>query len=737
MNISKPDIIKSVIIKDQGEYGTCYAHACSRNFVRTLQMFGIIKSKYNEQFYLLFLNFLTEHTICKGGNDNKMFELLHYLKNNYMKKKKFLKKRQPESMKCYKYECSQNNVNKPFINFTKYDEKEFIRKMDIVKDKLYVGKYEYIVDNENKENNYPSDAIIKLLKMRLQPYMSCNFFGNSNINGHAFNLRSWTNNYKIEIKNSWGLNWMGNEKGNHIYNNIIDFTTENNKNPTIRFFSLIFDFDILPELFKNDHKIMVEYYNNYLNLSYNKIKEDKYFIGEKKYGFFHDKGIYNNLLNEEYFDGTFLFGCKLKGNYKNKQILRYDGNWSENDKYNGKGIMTFIDGDKYDGNWKNSLYHGYGKMEFSTGEYYDGYWKNGLQHGKGTYKYISGIIYDGFWKNDLYNGIGKLVNNNRIYNGNWKNGKRKGYGVQIYSDNYVYEGNWKNNLHHGIGKLTINYNIYDGIWKNDLRSGYGKQIYSNGNVYDGDWKDDVYHGNGKLTYYNGDIYEGEWKYNLYNGKGKLTYNNGNTYEGDWKDDMFDGFGKLTYANGNIYEGEWENDMYNGFGKLTYNNGNIYEGKWIYNTYNGFGNLTYYNGDIYEGEWKDNLYNGLGKLIYNNDDTYEGEWKDNLYDGLGKLIYYNDNTYENDTYHGEWLKGERNGKGIQICVNSEWNNETKNCENISEQIKNNIQKYDGKWINNEFIFDFTINNNNNLKSDNNIRIKYLKYKSKYLMLKNKI
>jgi len=66
MNISKPDIIKSVTIKNQGEYGTCYAHACARNFVRTLQMFGIIKSDYNEQFYLLFLNFLTENTICKA-----------------------------------------------------------------------------------------------------------------------------------------------------------------------------------------------------------------------------------------------------------------------------------------------------------------------------------------------------------------------------------------------------------------------------------------------------------------------------------------------------------------------------------------------------------------------------------------------------------------------------------------------------------------------------------------------
>ncbi len=45
---------KSVTIKNQLYYNTCWAHSISRTFVRTLQILGVIKAEYNEQFYLVF-----------------------------------------------------------------------------------------------------------------------------------------------------------------------------------------------------------------------------------------------------------------------------------------------------------------------------------------------------------------------------------------------------------------------------------------------------------------------------------------------------------------------------------------------------------------------------------------------------------------------------------------------------------------------------------------------------------
>jgi len=39
--------------------------------------------------------------------------------------------------------------------------------------------------------------------------------------------------------------------------------------------------------------------------------------------------------------------------------------------------MTFIDGDFYEGNWKNDNMHGYGKYTWSDGDVYEGNWENG------------------------------------------------------------------------------------------------------------------------------------------------------------------------------------------------------------------------------------------------------------------------------------------------------------------------------------------------------------------------
>ncbi len=77
MNISKPNELKSVLIKEQQD-SECWAHAIRRNFVRTLQILGVIKSKYNESFYNLFFSVLTINTECdEGGDINRQMGLLY------------------------------------------------------------------------------------------------------------------------------------------------------------------------------------------------------------------------------------------------------------------------------------------------------------------------------------------------------------------------------------------------------------------------------------------------------------------------------------------------------------------------------------------------------------------------------------------------------------------------------------------------------------------------------------
>src|SRR5689334_13036979 len=65
---------------------------------------------------------------------------------------------------------------------------------------------------------------------------------------------------------------------------------------------------------------------------------------------------------------------------------RYDGDWKNNRK-DGKGIMIFLNGDKYDGEWKNDKMHGVGsyfKVGNETTEIYQGYFEDG-------YRVVNGV----------------------------------------------------------------------------------------------------------------------------------------------------------------------------------------------------------------------------------------------------------------------------------------------------------------------------------------------------------
>ena len=55
---------------------------------------------------------------------------------------------------------------------------------------------------------------------------------------------------------------------------------------------------------------------------------------------------------------------------------KYVGEWKD-DKRHGQGNATFANGDKYVGEWKDNNYHGQGTATLATGEKYVGYFMNG------------------------------------------------------------------------------------------------------------------------------------------------------------------------------------------------------------------------------------------------------------------------------------------------------------------------------------------------------------------------
>ena len=64
----------------------------------------------------------------------------------------------------------------------------------------------------------------------------------------------------------------------------------------------------------------------------------------------------------------------------------------------GRGIFTWLDGRRYEGEYKNDKKEGYGVFMFRDGRVYEGEWKNGKQHGRGLFR-KKNVTREGVWEN--------------------------------------------------------------------------------------------------------------------------------------------------------------------------------------------------------------------------------------------------------------------------------------------------------------------------------------------------
>ena len=63
----------------------------------------------------------------------------------------------------------------------------------------------------------------------------------------------------------------------------------------------------------------------------------------------------------------------------------------------GKGVYTWIDGRRYEGNYYKDKKHGFGIYKWVDGRIYEGMWMDGKQHGKGKYILPDGSFKIGRW----------------------------------------------------------------------------------------------------------------------------------------------------------------------------------------------------------------------------------------------------------------------------------------------------------------------------------------------------
>lgn len=170
---------------------------------------------------------------------------------------------------------------------------------------------------------------------------------------------------------------------------------------------------------------------------------------------------------------------------------------------NGKGILTYKNGDSYEGNFAGEHYNGQGIYKWKDGDVYEGEFKNGERNGWGIMKYANG---------------------NKL-ECSWKKGKSKGKGTVLLANGGVLEGKWaKDNLQTPVIINYRNGDQYKGAvcQENFKRDGKGVLSYKNGDVYDGYWKNDKKNGRGSLKYGHRLELVGEWKKGESVGKGKFV-----------------------------------------------------------------------------------------------------------------------------------------------------------------------------------------------------------------------
>jgi hypothetical protein len=252
------------------------------------------------------------------------------------------------------------------------------------------------------------------------------------------------------------------------------------------------------------------------------------------------------------------------------------------DRPHGHGIMIFVWGTRYEGEWANGCESGLGTVLYWNDNYFTGIFEDGEETGdickakptlvtalefddigiptKGILVYKSGARYQGYLDSEGY---------------------PSGPGILEAPTGVTWKGEFLGGRFHGDGMSTRpGGGIMKGIWTQQLGNGPFEDINDKpgGGRYIGELQDTTRHGIGMLetTSY---VYEGEFRKNEMHGLGTRTYSNGDVYTGLSANGAMNGHGKMVYGSGTTFDGNWENNKKQGTGQLTFRDGKSLVGRW--------------------------------------------------------------------------------------------------------------------------------------------------------------
>ena len=476
--------------------------------------------------------------------------------------------------------------------------------------------------------------------------------------------------------------------------------------------------------------------------------------------------------NDEIYQGEVLDDTKTGYGKLWCKKYSYYGDF-KNNSFDGKGLLEYncdILLLKYIGDFKEGKKEGFGKEIYVNGEYYEGYFKNDLKNGKGKlFNKFNCIKLESEWLNDLAQERKYIIeyydNGNKKFEGECNGLSKDGLGKEYdYMEKLTFEGNYVNN-ERKTGKIYLKDMIifngeflenepYKGVfyYNNGVKIMEGEvltynNLLMNNNIYSDRYLvgNDIilFHDDGSLKF-EGNLLKDKSVFNsrvktdsifIEDKEYKIKYGTGAYYE---KGKLFPKFEFEFYDNGKkklIKEYNSQNILiiecnYDVSGKLvkekeffqtgdlkmdnTYVEGEMRAQKiyWQGNrlrydiTYiEDYLNLIEYNNrdeKLYEGRANVGLkYFGLGKLFRNNQLIYNGNFNNSKFQGSG-ILYHNglkvyEGEFENDVFWGSGISYYETTENIEY--DGEWVNGSKHGHGTLYSDSGEIV-YSGTFHNNE-------------------------------------
>lgn len=179
------------------------------------------------------------------------------------------------------------------------------------------------------------------------------------------------------------------------------------------------------------------------------------------------KSFYNfREIQEKYNHVKFRFFIyqSIKKYESPKLAGYYEGEFSVDNFFEGKGREVYYQGQVYEGEFKKGEREGKGKYYYPNGNRYEGEFKEGVGGGKGVLFFFNGSRLEGEFKNGEVWGKANFYSmNGSHYIGEFKNFKKHcDHGIEILKNGEKFEGKFRNDKRNGKGVLTS----ADGIQKN-------------------------------------------------------------------------------------------------------------------------------------------------------------------------------------------------------------------------------------------------------------------------------